>query len=117
MSQGTTIGAGSDVGRGAGFVGGLSGGGDGGNSMGEGSLLGALAEVDISIGDNCLVAMGVTVSAGTPVWLIDEERWVKGKDIDGVPNLLIRRNATDGKIEALDITGRIALTLNDDLHA
>lgn len=117
VSQGTIVGIGSDVGRGAGFVGDLSGGGDGRNKMGDGSLLGAISEVDISIGDNCIYAMGIAVAAGTPVWLVAEERWVKGADISGAPNLLVRRSSVDGKIEALDITGRTAVELNDDLHA
>ena len=67
ISAGVTIGNGSDVGGGASIMGTLSGGGTAVISVGENSLVGANAGIGISLGDDCVVAAGTYVTAGSKV--------------------------------------------------
>jgi 2,3,4,5-tetrahydropyridine-2-carboxylate N-succinyltransferase len=117
IAQGVVVGNGSDVGGGASIMGTLSGGGKERVKIGERALLGANAGVGISIGDDSVVEAGLYVTAGTKVTIIDgaEERTVKAAELSGQPNLLFRRNSTNGRVEVLPRTG-VGITLNAALH-
>jgi len=118
VSQGVVVGKGSDIGGGASIMGTLSGGGRERVQIGERALLGANAGIGISIGDDSVVEAGLYVTAGTKVTIIDgaEERTVKATELSGQPNLLFRRNSTNGRVEVLPRTG-VGITLNASLHA
>jgi 2,3,4,5-tetrahydropyridine-2-carboxylate N-succinyltransferase len=118
VSQGVVVGNGSDIGGGASIMGTLSGGGRERVQIGERALLGANAGIGISIGDDSVVEAGLYVTAGTKVTIIDgaEERTVKATELSGQPNLLFRRNSTNGRVEVLPRTG-VGITLNASLHA
>jgi 2,3,4,5-tetrahydropyridine-2-carboxylate N-succinyltransferase len=118
VSQGVVVGNGSDIGGGASIMGTLSGGGRERVQIGERALLGANAGIGISIGDDSVVEAGLYVTAGTKVTIIDgaEERTVKATELSGQPNLLFRRNSTNGRVEVLPRTG-VGITLNAALHA
>jgi len=135
ISAGTVIGAGSDIGAGAGFLGTLSGGNSIRMSMGENCLLGAMAECGIPLGDNVLIKEGVVFSAGTLVavvtWETDEDgKFITGKDgkpieierkivkaieLKGISDVTFRQNSQTGAIEVLPIPNKVKL--NDMLHA
>ena len=118
ISQGVVVGDGSDIGGGASIMGTLSGGGKQRITIGERALLGANSGVGISIGDDSVVESGLYVTAGTKVTIIDggEERAVKASDLNGMPNLLFRRNSVSGRVEVLPRTGE-GIKLNSQLHA
>jgi len=118
VSQGVVVGNGSDIGGGASIMGTLSGGGRERVQIGERALLGANAGIGISIGNDSVVEAGLYVTAGTKVTIIDgaEERTVKATELSGQPNLLFRRNSTNGRVEVLPRTG-VGITLNASLHA
>jgi 2,3,4,5-tetrahydropyridine-2,6-dicarboxylate N-succinyltransferase len=123
ISQGVTVGDGSDVGGGASIMGTLSGGGTHRVSVGERTLLGANAGIGISLGDDCVVEAGLYVTAGSKVVLVDEPKRadgsspvVKGADLSGVSGILFRRNSLTGAIEAVKRSG-VGVTLNEALHA
>jgi len=59
ISQGVTVGAGTDVGGGASIIGTLSGGGTEVISVGERCLLGANSGLGISLGDDCVIEAGL----------------------------------------------------------
>lgn len=122
VSQGVTVGNGSDVGGGASIMGTLSGGGKLRNSIGEHSLLGANAGIGISLGDHCVVEAGLYVTAGTKVKVVDkrhladgeEFQVVKAAELSGKDNILFIRNSLTGGIEARFRSSGIEL--NHDLH-
>lgn len=122
ISQGVTVGDGSDIGGGASIMGTLSGGGKHRVTIGEHSLLGANAGIGISLGDNCTVEAGLYVTAGTKITIWDKEKAaagqpldvVKGADLSGKDNILFLRNSLTGRIEARHRTTGIAL--NEQLH-
>ena len=103
ISQGVTIGEGTDIGGGASIMGTLSGGGKEVISIGKNCLLGANSGVGISIGDNCVVEAGLYVTAGAKILVVSSEgsQEVKGLNLSGIGGLLYRRNSTTGAIEAL----------------
>ena len=103
ISQGVTIGEGTDVGGGASIMGTLSGGGKEVISIGKNCLLGANSGVGISLGDNCVVEAGLYVTAGAKILVVSSEgsQEVKGSNLSGIGGLLYRRNSTTGAIEAL----------------
>jgi len=103
ISQGVTIGQGTDVGGGASIMGTLSGGGKEVISIGKNCLLGANSGVGISLGDNCVVEAGLYVTAGAKILVVSSEgnQEVKGSNLSGIGGLLYRRNSTTGAIEAL----------------
>jgi len=135
ISAGTVIGAGSDIGAGAGFLGTLSGGNSIRMSMGENCLLGAMAECGIPLGDNVLIKEGVVFSAGTLVAVVTwktgedgkfitgengkpieiERKVVKAIELEGISNVTFRQNSQTGAIEVLPIPNKVKL--NDMLHA
>lgn len=122
ISQGVVVGNGSDIGGGASIMGTLSGGGKLRNSIGEHSLLGANAGIGISLGDNCVVEVGLYVTAGTKVTVYDKAKVaagepldvVKGSDLSGKNNILFIRNSVSGRIEAR--YRKVGIALNEKLH-
>jgi 2,3,4,5-tetrahydropyridine-2-carboxylate N-succinyltransferase len=115
ISAGVVIGDGSDVGGGASIMGTLSGGGTEVIRVGEHSLIGANAGIGISLGNDCVVAAGTYVTAGSKVTLPDG-RVVKAAELSGHDGLLFLTNSATGVLEARPRTDR-GITLNDDLHA
>ena len=77
----------------------LSGAGKSKNSIGEGSLLGASAGIEISLGEGCIVEAGLYVTAGTKVKLPDGTE-VAARPLSGKSNMLFRRNSQTGVVEA-----------------
>ena len=118
ISQGVTIGDGSDIGGGASIMGTLSGGGTDVISVGKRCLLGANSGLGISLGDDCVVEAGLYITAGTKVRVSPDSgaRVVKARELSGMPGILFRRNSTSGAVEALGREGH-GITLNQALHA
>ena len=123
ISQGVTVGDGSDIGGGASIMGTLSGGGSHRVSIGARTLLGANAGIGISLGDDCIVEAGLYVTAGSKIVLADEPAradgsrpTVKGAELSGRDGILFRRNSLTGAVEAVRRAGA-GVTLNDALHA
>jgi 2,3,4,5-tetrahydropyridine-2-carboxylate N-succinyltransferase len=107
------------VGGGASIMGTLSGGGSQVVSIGERCLLGANAGLGISLGDDCVVAAGTYVTAGSKVTRPDG-RVVKARELSGRSGLLFWQNSVTGALEVVDRsggTGRSWTGLNADLHA
>ena len=115
ISQGVTVGDGSDIGGGASIMGTLSGGGTEQVTIGAGCLIGANAGVGFSLGDDCVVEAGLYVTAGTKVTTADGQT-VKAVELSGADNLLFRRNSVSGAVEVVRRDGT-GITLNDALHA
>jgi 2,3,4,5-tetrahydropyridine-2-carboxylate N-succinyltransferase len=101
---------------GASIMGTLSGGGTEVISVGENSLLGANSGIGISLGDDCVVAAGVYVTAGSKVTLPDG-RVVKAAELSGQDGLLFLLNSETGALEARPRGERVGIELNADLHA
>jgi 2,3,4,5-tetrahydropyridine-2,6-dicarboxylate N-succinyltransferase len=114
ISAGVVVGDGSDIGGGASVMGTLSGGGREVVSIGERCLLGANAGVGISLGDDCVVAAGCYVTAGTKLSLPDGSV-VKARELSGQPGWLYWHNSLTGAVEAVRRTGD-AVALNAALH-
>jgi 2,3,4,5-tetrahydropyridine-2,6-dicarboxylate N-succinyltransferase len=113
--QGVVVGDGSDIGGGSSIMGTLSGGGKDRISVGERSLIGANAGIGISLGDDCVVAAGIYLTAGTKVTLPDG-RVVKARELSGQNNLLFWQNSVTGAFEVRPRTGT-GIELNAALHA
>jgi 2,3,4,5-tetrahydropyridine-2-carboxylate N-succinyltransferase len=113
--QGVVVGDGSDIGGGSSIMGTLSGGGKDRVRIGERSLIGANAGVGISLGDDCVVAAGVYITAGSKLTLPDG-RVVKARELSGVDNLLFWQNSVTGALEARPRKGS-GIELNAALHA
>jgi len=109
------VGDGSDVGGGSSIMGTLSGGGKDRVSVGERSLIGANSGIGISLGDDCVVAAGVYITAGSKLTLPDG-RVVKARELSGQDNLLFWQNSVSGTLEARPRTGT-GIELNSALHA
>lgn len=123
ISQGVTVGDGSDIGGGASIMGTLSGGGTHRVSIGSRTLLGANAGIGISLGDDCIVEAGLYVTAGSKIVLANEAPLhdgtrpvVKGAQLSGQNGILFRRNSLTGAVEAVRREG-VGVTLNEALHA
>jgi 2,3,4,5-tetrahydropyridine-2-carboxylate N-succinyltransferase len=114
ISAGVVVGDGSDIGGGASVMGTLSGGGREVVSIGERCLLGANAGVGISLGDDCVVAAGCYVTAGTKLTLPDGSI-VKARELSGQSGWLYWHNSVTGTVEAVRRTGP-AISLNATLH-
>jgi 2,3,4,5-tetrahydropyridine-2-carboxylate N-succinyltransferase len=113
--QGVVVGDGSDIGGGSSIMGTLSGGGKDRVRIGERSLIGANAGIGISLGDDCVVAAGVYITAGSKLTLPDG-RVVKARELSGVNNLLFWQNSVTGALEARPRKGS-GIELNAALHA
>ncbi|MGP7960489.1 2,3,4,5-tetrahydropyridine-2,6-dicarboxylate N-succinyltransferase [Sanguibacter sp. A247] len=120
ISQGVTVGDGSDVGGGASIMGTLSGGGTTVVSIGRRTLLGANSGLGIPLGDDCVVEAGLYVTAGTKVTLVGGTSGaatvVKARDLAGRDRLLFRRSSLTGAVEVLVRDG-VGVSLNAALHA
>ena len=115
ISAGVVVGDGSDVGGGSSIMGTLSGGGKQVISIGKNCLLGANAGIGISLGDDCVVAAGCYVTAGTKVRLPDD-RVVKAAELSGSDGLQFWVNSETGAVEARPRSGQ-RIELNAALHA
>ncbi len=119
ISAGVMVGKGSDLGGGCSTMGTLSGGGNIIISVGQNSLIGANAGIGIPLGDRCTVESGLYITAGTKVVMLDSQnqvvKTVKARDLANTPDLLFRRNSTNGQVECL--TNKTAIELNEALHA
>ena len=118
ISQGVTVGDGSDIGGGASIIGTLSGGGTEQVTIGERCLLGAEAGIGISLGDECVVEAGLYVTAGTLVAVHTPNgvEVVKARSLSGAGGLLYRRHSQTGAVEALPRSVKWD-GLNAQLHA
>jgi 2,3,4,5-tetrahydropyridine-2-carboxylate N-succinyltransferase len=116
ISAGVVVGDGTDIGGGASIMGTLSGGGTEVISIGANSLLGANAGIGISLGDDCVVAAGTYVTAGTKV-RTPEGDVVKASELSGQDDLLFLTNSETGAVEARPRGGRSGIALNSELHA
>ena len=118
ISAGVCVDSGSDLGGGASTMGTLSGGNKTLISVGKNCLIGANAGTGIALGDGCTIEAGLYVTASTIVNRIDAQGkssgQFKARELSGMSNLLFRRNALSGTIEALP--NRRAIELNQDLH-
>ncbi|MEV7395641.1 2,3,4,5-tetrahydropyridine-2,6-dicarboxylate N-succinyltransferase [Aeromicrobium sp. NPDC092404] len=116
ISAGVTVGDGSDVGGGASIMGTLSGGGKTVITVGQNSLIGANAGIGISLGNDCVVAAGTYVTAGSKVSMPDGSV-VKAAELSGQDGILFLTNSQTGAIEARPRGERTGIELNADLHA
>ena len=116
ISAGVVVGDGTDVGGGASIMGTLSGGGKEVISVGERSLIGANAGIGISLGDDCVVAAGTYVTAGSKVRLPDGSI-VKASQLSGENGLQFWTNSETGALEVRPRGERTGIELNADLHA
>jgi 2,3,4,5-tetrahydropyridine-2-carboxylate N-succinyltransferase len=114
VSAGVVVGDGSDVGGGASIMGTLSGGGTTVISVGRRCLIGANAGIGISLGDDCVVAAGTYVTAGSKVLL--DGTVVKAAALSGRSGLLFWQNSVTGALEARPRAGQ-GVVLNSVLHA
>ncbi|UQX87709.1 2,3,4,5-tetrahydropyridine-2,6-dicarboxylate N-succinyltransferase [Jatrophihabitans telluris] len=115
ISAGVVVGDGSDVGGGASIMGTLSGGGKEVITVGRRCLIGANAGIGISLGDDCVVAAGTYVTAGSKVVLPDGSTR-KAAEFSGQSGLLFWQNSITGAIEVRQRTGE-GIALNAALHA
>ncbi len=116
ISQGVVIGDNSDIGGGASIMGTLSGGGTERISIGENCLLGANAGLGISLGNDCVVAAGLYLTAGTLVKLPDGDV-VKARELSGISHMTFIQHSQTGAVEARRRSGGSWTGLNDALHA
>lgn len=119
VSQGVTVGSGTDLGGSASTAGTLSGGGNIVITIGKDCLISANAGTGIPLGDRCTIEAGLYITPGTVVQVMDEERnfmkLVKGRELAGQSDMLFIRNSQNGVVECR--TNRKAIELNDTLHA
>jgi 2,3,4,5-tetrahydropyridine-2-carboxylate N-succinyltransferase len=115
ISSGVIVGDGSDVGGGASIMGTLSGGGTAQITVGERCLLGANSGIGISLGDDCVVEAGLSVTASTPV-LTPDGNVVKAIELSGRSGLMFIRDGQTGQVVVRQRTGSWG-ALNDALHA
>ena len=115
ISAGVVVGDGTDVGGGASIMGTLSGGGQVVVSLGERCLLGANSGLGIPLGDDCVVAAGCYVTAGSKVTLPDGTV-VAARELAGANNLQFWNNTVTGALEAKPRSGSWG-GLNAALHA
>jgi len=114
ISAGVVVGDGTDIGGGASIQGTLSGGGTTVVSLGERCLLGANSGLGIPLGDDCVVAAGCYITAGTKVTLPDGQ--VKqARELAGVNNMTFWQNSVTGAVEARPRSGSWG-GLNAALH-
>ncbi|MBT4160044.1 MAG: 2,3,4,5-tetrahydropyridine-2,6-dicarboxylate N-succinyltransferase [Gammaproteobacteria bacterium] len=119
VSQGVTVGGGSDLGGSASTAGTLSGGGNIVISIGKDCLISANAGTGIPLGDRCTIEAGLYITPGTVVQIMDEDRnflkLVKARELAGQADMLFLRNSQNGIVECR--TNRKAIELNTTLHS
>lgn len=116
ISASVVVGANSDVGGGASIMGTLSGGGKERITVGENCLIGANGGIGISLGDNCTVAAGVYVTAGTKV-LMPDGSIVAARRLSGRDDMLLLQNSVTGAVELRVSNPERWGGINEDLHA
>ena len=118
ISQGVTLGSGSDLGGSASTMGTLSGGGNIVISIGENCLIGANAGTGIPLGDRCTIEAGLYITANSPVTVLDKNRAsvkvVKARNLAGKSDLLFIRDGQSGAITCR--TNQNTIELNAELH-
>jgi 2,3,4,5-tetrahydropyridine-2-carboxylate N-succinyltransferase len=118
ISAGVTVGENSDLGGGCSTMGTLSGGGNIIISVGRQCLIGANAGLGIPLGDRCTLESGLYLTAGTKVTMLDTDgspvETLAARDLQGMSDLLFRRNSLNGAVECL--TNKTAVELNAELH-
>lgn len=119
ISQGVTVGKGSDLGGSSSTAGTLSGGGSVVLSVGKDCLLSANAGTGIPLGDRCTIEAGLYITPGTLVQVMDEKRnpikVVKARELSGQSDMLFIRNSQSGSVECR--TNLKAIRLNEALHS
>jgi 2,3,4,5-tetrahydropyridine-2-carboxylate N-succinyltransferase len=119
LSQGVTVGNGTDLGGSASIPGTLSGGGTVVISIGEDCLISANAGSGIPLGDRCVVEAGLYITPGSLVQVLDEKRnpveVVKARELSGRSDMMFIRNSQSGQVECRVNTKQVSL--NEDLHA
>jgi len=119
VSQGVTVGSGTDLGGSASTAGTLSGGGNIVISIGKDCLISANAGTGIPLGDRCTIEAGLYITPGTVVQIMDEDRnflkLVKARELAGQSEMLFLRNSQNGVVECR--TNRHAISLNKALHS
>ena len=115
ISAGVIVGDGSDVGGGSSIMGTLSGGGTQVVSVGKSCLIGANAGIGISLGDDCVVAAGTYVTAGSKLVLPDGSTR-KAVEFSGQSGLQFWHNSVTGALEVRQRSGQ-GIELNSALHA
>jgi len=119
ISQGVTVGDGSDLGGSSSTAGTLSGGGNIVLSIGKDCLISANAGTGIPLGDRCIIEAGLYITPGTLVLVLDEDKnpvkKVKARELAGMPDMLFIRNSQTGVVECR--TNRKSIQLNTALHA
>jgi 2,3,4,5-tetrahydropyridine-2,6-dicarboxylate N-succinyltransferase len=115
ISAGVVVGDGTDIGGGASIQGTLSGGGQIVVSLGERCLLGANSGIGIPLGDDCVVAAGCYVTAGSKVTLPDGDV-VAARELAGINGMQFWTNTVSGALEARPRKGSWG-GLNAALHA
>lgn len=119
ISQGVTVGSGSDLGGSASIPGTLSGGGTVVLSIGEDCLISANAGSGIALGDRCVVEAGLYITPGMVIQVLNSSREVAGevkaRELSGRSDMMFIRNSTTGRVECRINTKKI--DLNEDLHA
>jgi 2,3,4,5-tetrahydropyridine-2-carboxylate N-succinyltransferase len=130
ISSSAIVGAGSDVGGGASILGVLSGTDGNPISIGENTLLGANSVTGIPLGDSCIVDGGVTILAGTKVFisqaempkikeanpeaLIADKDIFKGAELSNLNGIHFRQDSLSGAIIGMRSIREVKL--NKDLH-
>ena len=119
VSQGVTVGSGSDLGGSASTAGTLSGGGNITITIGKDCLISANAGTGIPLGDRCTIEAGLYITPGTVVQVMDEDKnffkLVKARELAGQGDMLFIRNSQNGVVECR--SNRKAISLNNALHA
>lgn len=119
IAAGVMVGRDSDLGGGSSTMGTLSGGGDIVIAVGRQCLIGANAGLGIPLGDRCTIESGLYVTAGTKVTTLDAAgnpvQTLAARQLQGLSDLLFRRNSLSGAVECL--TNKTAVQLNSELHA
>jgi 2,3,4,5-tetrahydropyridine-2-carboxylate N-succinyltransferase len=119
LSQGVTVGNGTDLGGSASIPGTLSGGGTVVISIGEDCLISANAGSGIPLGDRCVVEAGLYITPGALIQVLDENRQqievVKARVLSGRSDMMFIRNSQSGQVECRINTKQV--NLNEELHA
>lgn len=128
ISSSAIVGSGSDVGGGASILGVLSGTDGNPISIGENTLLGANSTTGIPLGDGCIVDGGLSIFAGTKIFISDEQiskisevnpnieldNVVRADKLQGLNGIHFRQDSQTGKYIAMRSTREVKL--NAELH-
>lgn len=130
ISSSVIVGKNTDIGGGASILGVLSGGNSEPISIGENCLLGANSVTGISLGDGCIVDAGISILAGSKVYIdpkqaqkikevnssfcILESNIYKGSSLSGKNGIHFRVDSTNGRLNAFRSIKEIEL--NKNLH-